>query len=161
MTNDADGLIAIRRAAPADRAMLFEWANDPVTREQSFSPRPIAWGEHCEWFADVLVRDGSLLYVATTSSGEPFGQARFDREVDDSAAISVTIAPVWRGRGLAGALIRQATARAVAESGFRVVHAYVKPSNERSRRAFAAAGYVESGLVTRAGGPAVHFRRDG
>ena len=43
-------LLDLRRAGPDDCATLWEWANDPLTRAQSFSPTAIPWDSHVAWF---------------------------------------------------------------------------------------------------------------
>lgn len=41
----------LRRARPEDSRLVWSWANDPKTRANSFDPTPIAWEDHCAWFA--------------------------------------------------------------------------------------------------------------
>lgn len=149
--------LAIRKAREADRALLFEWANDPVTRAQSFSCEIIPWEAHCTWFTTVLADPNRFLYILLAPSEEPIGQARFDRSGDREAVISVSLAPAWRGRRLAAPVIRLATDRARRDAGLALVHAYIRPGNHASRRAFATAGYDEEGGTTIAGAEAAHF----
>jgi RimJ/RimL family protein N-acetyltransferase len=130
--------------------MVFEWANDPVTRANSFAPHAIAWDVHCAWF-DCILRDPDRRLYIILESDEPVGQARLESCGGGGSEISVSLAPAWRGRRLAAEAIRLVTARA----GGDLVHAYVKPGNDASRRAFLRAGYVEQGTVVRKGLPAV------
>jgi RimJ/RimL family protein N-acetyltransferase len=132
--------------------MVFEWANDPVTRANSFAPHAIAWDAHCAWF-DRILRDRDRRLYIVAAAGEPIGQARLASCGEREAEISVSLAPAWRGRRLAAEAIRLVTAQAGAD----LVHAYVKPGNDVSRRAFLRAGYVEQGEGVRRGQPAVHF----
>jgi RimJ/RimL family protein N-acetyltransferase len=152
MIGTAGWTLSLRSAVAADCATIFRWANDPDTRANSFSPDAIAWDDHRRWFDEILGDPARQLHIIL-ASGEAIGQARFEPCGEGEAEMSVSLAPEWRGRGLAAAVIRLVTAAAGAE----VVHAYVKPGNETSRRAFLRAGYVELGTATRKGSPAVHF----
>jgi RimJ/RimL family protein N-acetyltransferase len=126
--------IVLRSAVPEDGGLLWEWANDPVTRQSSFSTAPIALDEHLRWLALVLDDAGRSLFIAELD-GHPVGQVRLDR-IDDSAIISVSIAPEARGRGLAAEVIRSAIRSAEVP-----VVAHVRASNEPSRKAFRRAGF--------------------
>ena len=147
------GLLSLRRAAPSDCAVIFEWANDPVTRENSFSQDLIPWERHKAWFDQILQDPERVLFIAVVA-GEAIGQARLSRlSVQGEEEISVALAPAWRGRGLAADVIRLATR----ESRGPILHAYVKSGNTASIRAFLRAGYVEVGEVERKGCRAIHF----
>lgn len=149
--------LSIRAAGPADRELLFAWANDPVTRAQSFSSGVIPWETHCAWLAAVLADPARFLYILLAPREEPIGQARFDRSGEREAVISVSLAPGWRGRRLAAPAIRLATDRAKRDAGFVAIHAYTRPGNQASRRAFVRAGYIERGPTTIGGTEAVHL----
>jgi RimJ/RimL family protein N-acetyltransferase len=151
-----DAPLSIRPAAEADRALLFEWANDPEIRASSFTPDVISWETHRQWFAGVLSSSTRHLYVLQIGDCSAIGQARFDGDGSD-AEISVSLAREWRGRGLGARVIRLATERAVEDHGFQTIHAYVKPDNDVSLKAFARAGYTERGLTERKGCEAVHL----
>jgi RimJ/RimL family protein N-acetyltransferase len=148
----AEGPLSLRPAAPSDCRLIFEWANDPTTRANSFAPDPIPWATHCAWFERIVSDPGRELYVVL-SSDVPIGQARLEACGHREAKISLSLAPAWRGRGLAVEVIRLVITRADAD----VVHAYLKPENDRSRRAFLKAGFVEHRRVVNQGVPAVHL----
>jgi RimJ/RimL family protein N-acetyltransferase len=97
-----------------------------------------------------------LLYVVL-ASGEPIGQVRLERCGEREAEVSLSLAADWRGRGLAARVIRLGTDEA-ARSGFDVVHAYIKPDNDVSHRAFVRAGYVREGERLRDGIRTVHLK---
>jgi RimJ/RimL family protein N-acetyltransferase len=146
------GTLSLRPAVASDCALVFEWANDPVTRANSFAPAAIAWDVHCTWFGRILRDPDRRLYVIL-ASGAPIGQARLELCGEGSVEISLSLAAAWRGRRLAAEAIRLVTAQA----GAGLVHAYVKPGNDVSRRAFLSAGYVEQGPTVHKGLPAVHL----
>lgn len=114
----------LRRARPEDSRLVWSWANDPQTRANSFDPTPIAWEDHCAWFArqdDLWVGwDGEV----------PVGSVRLH-----DGEISVTVAPEQRGKGYAAQLIRAAVRPNT--------RAQVFEENVPSYRAFVSARFVE------------------
>jgi len=149
--------LAIRAAAAADARLLFEWVNDPETRAQSFSSAPIAWETHRAWVDRLLADPARRLYIIMAPGEEPVGQARFEPGEGGETVISISLAPAWRGRGLAAPAIRLATERARRDLGFELVQAYIRTGNSASRRAFASAGYIEKGPARVRGEEAVHL----
>ena len=65
----------MRRVTPEDCALLFEWANDPVVRRNSFSSAKISWEEHTAWFEAMQKRTDCGQYIYLCEE-EPVGQAR-------------------------------------------------------------------------------------
>lgn len=139
--------VVLRRATADDARLLWEWANEPVTRAMSFTTEPIPWGHHCAWLHDRLRRTDSLLLIATNSDGVAVGQVRFDIS-GDSAEISVSVAASLRGRGYGASIIRSGVAAVFALQPIMRVDAWVKPDNAASIQAFGAAGFRRAGEVS-------------
>jgi RimJ/RimL family protein N-acetyltransferase len=144
-----------RPAQPADSALYFDWANDPDTRRQSFSTAPISAETHAAWFTRRLADADTLLFVFEQETGEAVGQVRFERRPDadmpDEVIIGLSVDARFRGQGLASQLIRQGCAACRDQWGAVPVHAYIKPANQASVRAFERAGFTllgESGKFT-------------
>lgn len=151
------GPLSIRAAEEADGELLLSWVNDPAVRRMAFSPDSIGPGEHGLWFQDKLRDDDCLLYIVTAPDGEPVGQVRFDVDELHDAVISISIAPAWRGHGLASEAIRLATAEARRCTNLAAIHAYIKAENEASIRAFARAGFGPPEPITYRGSAAVRM----
>jgi UDP-2,4-diacetamido-2,4,6-trideoxy-beta-L-altropyranose hydrolase len=145
-------LLELRPVVADDARTLWEWANDPGTRAQSFSDAPIPWDAHRTWLADRLAHPSAALYLAHDPQGL-VGQVRFaplDRASAPNDAegpwseIGVVVAPERRGQHLAGALIDAGVRRAARDlgsDGSRSVLARIKVTNQASRRSFAAADF--------------------
>jgi len=142
MMEDAE--VFLRKAVEDDIRLLWDWANDPEVRRQSFSSSPIEWEEHVEWFNAVMNGDRSTQYIAEMRDGTPAGQVRFDRD-GDKAVIGVSVDARWRGCGFGARIIKEATPRFLSESGGGSVIAFVKEDNVSSSAAFLAAGFKETG----------------
>lgn len=127
----------LRPATTEDAQALYEWANDPDTRRQSFDSDPIPWGGHVTWLERVLADPAVTLWILCDP--EPVASIRFAAD-RDRATVSVQVAPEARGQGIGTALIAEATGLYTSSTG-RTVDAWIKPDNGASVRAFEAAGY--------------------
>lgn len=133
-------LICLRPVSYSDIELLWEWANDPVTRQNSFDSAKIPWEEHSAWCQKKLADADCRLWIASNGVSAAVGCVRFDCK-ESEATISLTVAPNARGKGYGTKIIQQSCDRLFAESPFRLVHAYIKPENIASVKVFEAAGF--------------------
>lgn len=148
--------VRVRPATNEDAERLLRWANDPVVRAASFNSKPVEWEEHVAWLSRRLADPGCSLYIGIDRDDRPVGQIRFQQEGTE-AEVHVSLAPEARSAGLGSGILRVGTRRVFRERSLSLVHAYVKPDNERSARAFERAGYKPADKVTRNGSDALHF----
>jgi UDP-2,4-diacetamido-2,4,6-trideoxy-beta-L-altropyranose hydrolase len=135
-------VVGLRPAAPADEAIILEWANDRGTRLTAFNPAPIEPADHARWLqARLANRGGCVFLIALTPCGEPFGQVRFDRGDHDVWTISYLVAPTFRGRGLGQPMLEAALTAFRAAKGHKQLRAGVKADNAPSRRIFERLGF--------------------
>jgi RimJ/RimL family protein N-acetyltransferase len=137
--------IRLRRVREEDRRLLWEWANDRDVRAASFSSDSIAWETHVAWFADKVTSSESLLFIAEDKAGTPFGQIRFDLTKNGGADLNLSLVREKRGCGLAVPLIRAGVRELFSSTECKRVHAFVKPENIASARAFEKAGFLRVG----------------
>lgn len=156
MTNAGSALV-LRHAVAGDEALLLEWANDPLTRRNSFERGLIDPRAHHEWLRDKLSARGNCLFlVAETQDGEPLGTVRFDR-AEAGWKINYSVAAPYRGRGLGVPVLESALTALAREhpGGASAVLARVAATNEASQRVFRRLGFD---VVGQAAG-AVEYRR--
>jgi UDP-2,4-diacetamido-2,4,6-trideoxy-beta-L-altropyranose hydrolase len=151
----------LRAAREDDCFLIWEWANDPETRQVSFSSEPIAWETHQEWYARTVRAPNSFFYIGSNASGDPVGQIRFQLD-GQRATVSVSLAKEARGKGLGAALIVCGVTQFLHDSDAEIVDAYVKPDNNKSVKTFTTADFVDAGIAEVHGQAAQHFvfRRD-
>ena len=142
--------VRLRPVTEADAGMLLALRNDEAVRSASRSRDPVTEDEHAEWMRGALSdSDRELLIVEL--DGEPHGQVRFDRLAEGRYEISVSLGPAARGRGLGSCVIGEGL-RWLRQRGVAgVVLAEVRADNERSRRAFVSAGFIERAEAAREG----------
>lgn len=46
-----------------DCDLLFEWANYPMVRQNSFSTKAITYDEHVNWFKNIMERKDCVQYI--------------------------------------------------------------------------------------------------
>jgi len=92
----------LRKATKEDSQRLFEWRNDPETRQQSLNTVLVEQAEHEQWLAKSLANPDRQLFIFE-ENGTPVGTCRIDRETANGREVfelSWTIAPEQRGKGL-------------------------------------------------------------
>ena len=145
-------LLTLRAAERADKALYFEWANDPETRRQAHNPDPIPWSDHDAWFDQRLADPSVHLWVLQTPEGLPVGQVRVEPEGND-AILSYSIDPAFRSRGWGTQVLHLAVkewrASASAETNFLIAETLA--GNEASRRALKRAGFREESRIEAGG----------
>jgi RimJ/RimL family protein N-acetyltransferase len=133
--------IRIRHAAMADASLLWQWANDLVTRANSLNSEPIPWAVHQNWYAKKLASKDCRLWIM--ERGEfPVGQIRYDRISADGAEISLSVAPPMRGRGLGTLLLKMTLPLVACELGVNWVRGIALCENTASHRAFEKASFT-------------------
>jgi RimJ/RimL family protein N-acetyltransferase len=136
--------VDIRLATIQDGSLLWEWANDSVTRRNSFSNEPITWDVHQSWYATKLASPDCRLWILDFQK-KPVGQIRYDRISSDTAQISFSVAPVMRGRGFGTLLLQMTPPLAALELGVKWVRGVALKDNEASKRTFVKASFNVTG----------------
>lgn len=128
-----------RLARPDDVGLYFDWANDPDTRQQSFQTEPIPFATHQAWFSRKLADPNALLLVFEEE--KPVGQVRFEHSPAENV-IGISLDKAFRGKGLSVQVLQLATTEFFRRFPHeQTIHAYIKPGNQASARAFGRAGF--------------------
>ena len=130
--------LKVRLAETTDCIEFFNWANDPVVREQSLNTAEIQWMDHQKWFGEKIKSDSTEIYVLE-ASGLPVGQVRFEK-LGSFAEINYSLDDLVRGRGWATTLVDVAIKVFRARNPY-LLRAQVKSANARSSSGFKALGF--------------------
>lgn len=90
--------LTLRPAWRTDKALYFDWANDPTTRDNAGNPEPNTWATHDSWFEERLADPDTMLWVVVTPSGLPVGQVCIEANAGD-AMIDYSVEPAFLDRG--------------------------------------------------------------
>lgn len=133
---------SIRMAKIDDMKNVFELSNDDLVRQNSIHIEKIDWETHVEWFKARINKIDEPFYIVEDKNGKFMGQLRFDKQNDDFV-VSVSIAPEFRGKGLASEILSEA----IKKSGLKNLSAYIFDFNEASKNAFEKAGFKKDNLI--------------
>lgn len=135
-----DGLL-VDRATPADVDGILP-LQTLYEREEVIPPGDPFDPETCR--ASLRASLSSQLVYLARDGGRPVAKAGTNaRGLSWDQVGGVFTLPEWRGRGLATALVSRLAADRMAAG--RRMCLFVKPANERARRAYARVGFVHSG----------------
>lgn len=102
--------LIIRNAKIEDSRNLFDWRNDPATRNASLSTTEIPWGDHDVWFSAALENPLIVFYISEELHPEKsqLGMCRFNISANsDIAEVSINLNPLHRGKGLARKILHE------------------------------------------------------
>ena len=148
----------LHAATTEDALLLWQWANDPVARRNSFTSEPILWSLHDHWCRQKIGSEDTRWWILEYRR-IPVGQIRYDRTNLDTALISFSIAAAHRGRGFGAKLLDLTADLAARELNVGAVEGVAFADNFASRRAFAAARFEPIAEKEIAGHDCVVFRR--
>lgn len=132
--------LSMRRMNASDKDLIFKWANDTETRNNSFTSSKITENEHHKWFFQKL-GDPDAKYFIALWKGQEAGFIRFDRK-EDHTLIGINIAPTYRGQKLSSSLLKMACRYYVSDTVSSLILAYIRSDNIASKRAFEGAGFI-------------------
>jgi sialic acid synthase SpsE/RimJ/RimL family protein N-acetyltransferase len=132
--------------------LVMAWRNDPDTLKASFHQIPKAWDSFWPEFCQDYFSQPALPPMFALLAGQRAGFVRFrplaDPEGQDGQGpgrrcvdFSINIAPEFRGRGLARALIALATNHVARTAGIDRVIAEIRLGQKASEKAFLGAGF--------------------
>ena len=145
-TTSMEQTFLLRLATTSDCKTVWEWANDPVTRNASFSSEIIPWENHVNWFNIKLMDKNCLFYIIEDKNSTLIGQVRFQIE-ENHAIVSVSLAIESRGKGFASPILQISSKKVFENTAVKTIRAYIKPTNTSSIQAFVKANFISNGLV--------------
>ncbi|WP_160143665.1 UDP-2,4-diacetamido-2,4,6-trideoxy-beta-L-altropyranose hydrolase [Chryseolinea soli] len=133
---------ALRKATGDDLLKVFEWANDPELRRQSFSTQAVSLENHTKWFTGKLADPATELYIVEYKH-LPVAQVRFDVKLE-ATIISYSIDARYRGRGWGQPVLQLALdAFQKTHRGTKNIVGYVKMNNIGSTKVFQNLGFAQ------------------
>lgn len=133
-------MVYLRGATEKDMDLLYEWANDPDVRNNSFSSDLIMYEDHKKWFRRIMSDDSVIQYILMDDE-VPVGQIRLNVN-DSEAEIGYSISASYRGQGYGHIILELAMQEVRTQNPcIRRLVAKVKPDNLASRGLFEKEGY--------------------
>lgn len=133
-----------RNANLFDTELIYQWANHPTVRKQSFSDKNIEYGEHKVWYENKLKSSTCEFYIFF-SNNCPIGSIRFELDENSKAFINYMIDPSYHGQGY-GKLILQLGIEEliIRRPEVQEIYGYVLHKNTASIKIFENLGFNKS-----------------
>ncbi|WP_032912613.1 GNAT family N-acetyltransferase [Leptospira santarosai] len=140
----SDTKFTLRKVEIKDLKIIFDWANDPLVRSNSFSTDPISFDEHKTWFQEKLLTC-PFWYIFELNS-QPLGVIRFDKVNSNKIfLLNYLLKLDVRGKGFGKKIIEMGMheiGKSIQESV--KILGIVKNENIASRKTFLALGFQEA-----------------
>ncbi len=131
--------LKFRKATLEDSKLIFDWSNDDLVRQNSFSSEKLVFKNHKQWFVKKLKEENQLFLIALVNNHEA-GLIRYTLE-EQNAVVGISISKTFRGKQLAARFLVES-----AKEYFKInalpIFAYIKKNNIASIKSFENAGYV-------------------
>ena len=136
----------IRLAELQDLDLVYEWANDPVVRNNSYQSSEIPYESHVEWFTN-KIGSPSCVYYILQMGDVAIGQIRFDLE-GHTATINYSVDSNYREKGVSKILLRKGIAAFLNQNEETEIVGYVKKGNIASMKSFQSIGtFIEEEVL--------------
>lgn len=130
----------LRCVSVQDEQTLFEWANDPVTRKNSFNSEPISWDTHQRWFKEKLNSPDTYIWMFECQNIS-CGWVRIEK-MEKIFKLSCLIATPYRGQKLGSLMLKMALSNICTMLPGVTLVAYTVPGNIASCKVLQRAGFV-------------------
>lgn len=154
-------MLSFRKATLADVKLYFDWANDPIVREQSYNSNVIDFENHKKWFETKLEDESCMLLLFQNEEKLNIGQIRVQKENEKEALIGISIAAENRGTGLAKEMLLLASDYFLEINECYLINAYIKEQNVSSKQAFVKAGFEFQNILNYENCSSFHFIKKG
>lgn len=129
--------LTIRQATIEDMLLVYEWANDTITRQMSFNQTPIVFDNHQNWFTKIITDPTHYLLIVEKNQ-LPIGQVRLNK----AGVIGISIAPNSRGQKLGLPVLQTGLQYFQNHTTHTTITAYIKPENKASIKIFERVGFI-------------------
>ncbi len=152
-------MLKFRKASLEDSIVYFNWANDPIVREQSYNSNLIDFTDHDKWFNSKLKDKSCVMLIFQNGENLNIGQIRIQIENNNEALIGVSISAEHRGKGYAREMLEIATDHFLnSNQGFKI-NAFIKKKNLDSKYAFEKAGFKFENEKIHENIPSFHYSK--
>jgi len=141
-----------------DKDLLWEWANDPVVRNNSINSEYIPFEDHVSWLKYKL--DSSETYFCIIEKNQiPVAQIRYEYISEYMAEINFSVAKEFRGMGIGTSALDITIRDACNYLHVSIIRGIVLLDNKASQAVFKKAGFKISGKDNFHGKPCLIFEK--
>ena len=141
--------ITLEKAAPDPDSQnsrhIWQWKNDPLTRQMSRTTDLVSWENHHAWY-ESAAKDSKKVILMAYVNGIPACMVRFDLTQQNFAEISINLNPAMRRKRLGKPILATACRYGLDTLKLSHIYAEVKPENVASVKIFEDVGFVFQGM---------------
>ena len=133
----------IREANIDDSNDIFEWRNNPITRQMSFDSDAVTFSTHNKWFENSLHNKNRYLLIVE-EEGRKISVVRFDiKEEKRTAEISINLNPLERGKIFSSTVISKSISyfNIINNKRIKTIIAEIKENEIVNKRSFMKCGF--------------------
>ncbi len=139
-------MLNYRLADEKDLMLYYEWANDPLVRQNSFTKGTIALDSHKKWFHQKISDKNSLMILFYLEK-KAVGQCRIECS-EELGKINFSVASEFRGMGMAKEILKLSSEIFFEKTKLNRLYGEVKNENIASQKAFLKAGFEQKEEAT-------------
>ena len=143
--------ISFRFANESDIDTYFNWANDPLVRNNSFNQNKVDYDAHVKWFLSKLKSADCYFYFFEMNNLK-VGQVRIDKSGEE-IVIGISIDEAFRGRSAGTEMLKSACNDYLVKNPEAEIVAYIKKENVSSYSIFKKAGFGNESSILHNGIP--------
>jgi UDP-2,4-diacetamido-2,4,6-trideoxy-beta-L-altropyranose hydrolase len=133
--------LSARLATEEDSLLLFNWANEAITRQNAFNSESIKLSDHQSWLNKRLNHPMRYCILIIEKDQSPIGQVRFERNNFDEWEIDYSVAANFRGKFLGDSVLKTGLTNFSQKGNKGVLIGKVKLKNLASCRIFEKIGF--------------------
>ncbi|MFC1744000.1 UDP-2,4-diacetamido-2,4,6-trideoxy-beta-L-altropyranose hydrolase [Candidatus Riflebacteria bacterium] len=135
------GKIILRLAEKRDCISLWQLANEPAVRANSFNKKTIPLKHHMKWFS-ARINSRDTIFWVVEFSGVIAGQIRYDKVSSEKALLNFSVSGSFRGKGLGTFLLNSTKNLLFRKMNITsCIEAIVFTENLASKKSFEKAGF--------------------
>jgi RimJ/RimL family protein N-acetyltransferase len=143
--------LTFRAVSPADYTRLYIWRHAAAIETSGVAAAVgdrIPYASHIDW-CDVTAREPRMWWQMAVIGPLDVGVIRYDIGQMAPSVVHITVAPPYRGEGVASGMLRCSLPLVRAQYPDTQIIAHVKPGNAASRGAFVRAGWQAQDIIYR------------
>lgn len=128
------------KATEDDISLVYQWQSHPKTREYALNKSIPTWDEHKRWMVNKINDPKDYFYIVLDKTeNKKLGVLRLDYLSEHNYVISIYMAPVEYGKGIASLVLKM-----IDDLHKNVtIHATVLENNVKSQKLFKKSGYIQ------------------
>jgi RimJ/RimL family protein N-acetyltransferase len=145
-------MLSFRFADINDLELYYDWANDPLVRQNSLNTEKIDFPNHAKWFTNKINDPNTFMYVFIDDDNNPVGQVIIEK-MASWVSVGQSVAKEHRGKKYSAEMLSKSTDDFLSKFPKETIISVVKASNAASIKMAEKSGFnvlltqISQGLI--------------